>query len=195
MICYNPMEEERLVVISIAGMLFEYHPYLDNLQIPSFTRLVKVARRISMLVKKPSKSSTSQTIVAPKQYSKQVSKKIKVVMVEETKRVTKGRKRERSSIPPPFSISAEELYSILDAWVKDGVVVLLECKHEPTNEEKRGALYCRYHRRSDHTMNCYTLRNIFHEKVAKGDLVIKNGKRVDQKMHILEIAMKSFIGL
>ena len=44
-------------------------------------------------------------------------------------------------------------------------------------------------------MNCYTLRNIFHEKVAKGDLVIKNGKRVDQKMHILEIAMKSFIGL
>ena len=75
-------------------------------------------------------------------------------------------------------------------------MVLLECKHEPINEEKRGALYCRYHRRSDHhTMNCYTLRNIFHEKVAKGDLVIKNGKRVDQKMHILEIAMKSFIGL
>ena len=70
MICYNPMEEERLVVISIAGMLFEYHPYLDNLQIPSFTRLVKVARRISILVKKPSKSSTSQTIIAPKQYSK-----------------------------------------------------------------------------------------------------------------------------
>ena len=55
-------------------------------------------------------------------------------------------------------------------------------------------LYCRYHRRSDHhTMNCYVLRNIFYEKVAKGDLVIKNGKRADQRMHKPEVAM-TFIG-
>ena len=43
-------------------------------------------------------------------------------------------------------------------------------------------------------MNFYALRNIFHEKVAKGDLVIKNGKRIGQRMHIPEIAMISFIG-
>ena len=79
---------------------------------------------------------------------------------------------------PPFSVSTEELYSILEAWVKGGVVVLLECKHEPIKEEKQGVLYCRYHRRSDHhTIDCYALRNIFHEKVADGDLVIKNRKR------------------
>nr|POF03390.1 hypothetical protein CFP56_60579 [Quercus suber] len=102
------MEEERLVDICIARISLEYHPYLDNLQIPSFTRLVNDAR-----------------------------------------------------------IIIKELYSILDAWVKDGVVVLLECKREP---ERRKS------------------------EVAKGDLVIKNGKRVDQRMHILEIAMKSFIG-
>lgn len=29
--CYNPMEEERLVDIYIAGMLYEYQPYLENL--------------------------------------------------------------------------------------------------------------------------------------------------------------------
>lgn len=116
-----------------------------------------------MLVRKPSKSSTSQTTGAPKQSWKRESKKIEVAVVEETKKVTKGRKRERSSIPPHFSVSAEELYSILDAWVKDGVVVLPDCKHEPTKEEKKGALYCRYHRRNDHhTMDCYALRNIFH---------------------------------
>nr|POF15911.1 hypothetical protein CFP56_17151 [Quercus suber] len=78
----------------------------------------------------------------------------------------------------------EKLYSILEAWVKDDMVVLLKCKHEPTEEEKQGVLYCRYHKRSGHhTMDCYALRNIFHEKMAKGDLVIKNGKRTDQRIH------------
>ena len=40
------------------------------------------------------------------------------------------------SNPPPFTISTKELYNILEAWLKDGVVVLLECKPESTNEEK-----------------------------------------------------------
>ena len=89
----------------------------------------------------------------------------------------------------------EELYSILEAWVKDSMVVLLECKREPTEEEKRGVLYYWYHRRSDHhTMDYYALRNIFHEKVAKGDLVIKNGKHANQRMHRTKVAMTLFIG-
>nr|POF02447.1 hypothetical protein CFP56_28057 [Quercus suber] len=44
-----------------------------------------------------------------------------------------------------------------------------------------------------HTMDCYALRNIFHEKLAKGDLVIKNGKHADQRMHRLGVAMTFFI--
>ena len=116
-------------------------------------------------------------------------------MVEETKKVTKDKKSERNGIPPPFFVSAEELYSILEAWVKDGMVVLPECKCEPIEEEKQGALYCRYHKRSDHyTMDCYTLRNIFHENVAKCDLVIKNGKRTNQMMHRPKVVITSFIG-
>ena len=31
LICYDPVEEEKLVFICIAGMLFEYCPYLENL--------------------------------------------------------------------------------------------------------------------------------------------------------------------
>uniref|UniRef100_A0A7N2LLD0 Uncharacterized protein n=1 Tax=Quercus lobata TaxID=97700 RepID=A0A7N2LLD0_QUELO len=181
----------------IAGMLYEYRPYLKNLRIPSFTRLVESAKRTNMSVRRPSKCLTSQTVGASNQSWKWESKKREVVVVKETKKATEGRKRERSGIPPPFSMSAEELYSIIDAWVKDGVlvVVLLTYKHEPTEEEKQGTLYCRYHRRSDHyTIDCYALRNIFHEKVAKGNLVIKNGKRVDQKMHRLEVAMAFFMG-
>ena len=131
---------------------------------------------------------------ATKQPWRRESKKVEVVMVEESKKATKGKKRERSSIPPPFTISTKELYSILEAWLKDGVVVLPKCKHEPIDEEKRGPLYCRYHRRCDHhIMDCYALRNIFHEKVAKGDLVIKGGKRANSSMRRPEVAMTLFI--
>nr|POE91770.1 hypothetical protein CFP56_48509 [Quercus suber] len=42
-------------------------------------------------------------------------------------------------------------------------------------------------------MNCYVLRNIFHEMVAKRDLVIKNGKHTDQRMHMLEVALTFFM--
>ena len=42
-------------------------------------------------------------------------------------------------------------------------------------------------------MDGYALRNIFHEKVTNGDLVIKNGKRTDQRMHRPKVAMTIFI--
>ena len=131
----------------------------------------------------------------PKHSWKQESKNTEIVVVEETKKVTKDKKSERNGIPPPFFVSTKELYNILKAWVKDGVVVLLGCKCKPTEEEKQGALYCRYHRRSDHyTMDCYAMRKIFHENVAKCDLVIKNGKCTDQRMHRPKVAITSFIG-
>ena len=57
-------------------------------------------------------------------------------MAKESKEAAKAKKRERGSIPPPFTVSTEELYSILEAWVKDGVVVFPECKCEPIDEEK-----------------------------------------------------------
>lgn len=79
---------------------------------------------------------TSQTTDAFKQSWKWESKKREVAVVEETKKATKGSKRERSGTPSPFSVSVEELYSIIDSWVKDGVVVLPAYKREPTEEEK-----------------------------------------------------------
>ena len=44
-------------------------------------------------------------------------------------------------------------------------------------------------------MDCYVLRNIFHDRVAKGDLVIKAGKRADPRMRRLEVVITFFIGL
>ena len=135
LLCYDPMEEERLVDVYIVGMLYEYRPYLENLQISSFMRLVDAARRTSMSIRKPSKGSISQTVSAPRQLWKRENKKVEVDVTEEPKKVAKGKKRDRSGIPPPFTMSTEELYSILEAWVKDGVVTLPKCKHKPTEEE------------------------------------------------------------
>ena len=130
--CYDLVEEERLVDICITGMLYEYHPYLKNLQIPSFARLVEASRRTSMLVKKPSKGLSSQTTSNSTQPWNQESKNVEEAMVEEPKKATTG----RNGISPPFSVSVEELYNILEAWVKDGMVVLPKCKRKPIEEEK-----------------------------------------------------------
>ena len=72
----------------------------------------------------------------PRQSWWRENKKVEVAVVEESKKVVNDKKREKGSIPPPFTVSTEELYSILEVWLKDGVVVLPECKHEPTEEEK-----------------------------------------------------------
>ena len=105
LLCYDPVEEERLVDVCIFGMLYEYRPYLENLQISNFTRLVEVSRRTSMFVRKPSKGSTSQTMNTPRQPWRRKGKKVEVAVVEESKKAAKGKKRERGSIPPPFTVS------------------------------------------------------------------------------------------
>ena len=97
MLCYDPMEEERLVDVCIMGMLYKYQAYLENLQITSFTRLVEAARRTSMSMRKPSKGFTSQTVSTPRQSWWRENKKVEVAVVEESKKVVNAKKRERGN--------------------------------------------------------------------------------------------------
>lgn len=39
LLCYDLVEKERLVDVCIVGMLYEYQPYLKNLQISSLQGL------------------------------------------------------------------------------------------------------------------------------------------------------------
>ena len=89
-----------------------------------------------MSVRMPSMGSTPLAANTPRQSWRRESKKVEVVVAEEPKKATKNKKREKGSIPPPFTGSTEELYNILETWLKDGVVLLPECKREPTEEEK-----------------------------------------------------------
>nr|POE55158.1 hypothetical protein CFP56_02160 [Quercus suber] len=112
LLCYDFMEEERLLDVCIAA-----------------------TRRTSISVRKPSKGSNSQIVSAPRQPWRRENKKVEVAMTEEPKKVAKGKKRDKGGTPPPFTVSTEELYSILEAWVKDGLVTLPECHEDPMEEE------------------------------------------------------------
>ena len=68
-----------------------------------------------MSVRKLSKGLTSQVANTPRQSWRREGKKVEVDVVEEPKKATKNKKKERNSIPPPFTVSTEELYSILVA--------------------------------------------------------------------------------
>ena len=94
--------------VCISDMLYEYHPYLENLQISSFTRLVEASTRTSMSVKKFSKVSTSQW----EQPWRRKGKKVELTMAEEPKEAAKGKEGERSGIPPLFTLSTEEFLVI-----------------------------------------------------------------------------------
>ena len=87
--------------------LCEYRPYLKNLQISSFTRLVGAVRRTSMYVRKPSKGSTSQVVGTPRQLWRRKGKKVEVIAAVEPKKVIKSKKKERGGILPPFTMSTK----------------------------------------------------------------------------------------
>ena len=68
-----------------------------------------------MSVRKPSKGSISQAVSMPRQPWRREGKKVEVTVADKPKKVVKGKKRERRGIPPHFTVSIEELYSILEA--------------------------------------------------------------------------------
>ena len=108
------LEEERLVDVCIAGMLYEYQPYLENLQISSFTRLVESTRRTSMSVRKPLKGLTSQAVSASRQPWR-TENKVEVAMTEKPTKIAKGKKRDRGGIPLPFTVSTVSTLG-LEKW-------------------------------------------------------------------------------
>ena len=108
------LEEERLVDVCIAGMLYEYQPYLENLQISSFTRLVESTRRTSMSVRKPLKGLTSQAVSASRQPWR-TENKVEVAMTEKPTKIAKRKKRDRGGIPLPFTVSTVSTLG-LEKW-------------------------------------------------------------------------------
>ena len=72
--------------------------------------------------------------------------------------------------------------AILDKWVADGIIKLLEISKKATEEDKKNPKFCYFHQYVHHsTADCWTLRRKFHEKIQDGTLELP---QVRQKVNI-----------
>ena len=69
--------------------------------------------------------------------------------------VGEKRKREEEEEYPPIPCTDEEMNAVIDKWVADGVLKPFKPIREPTPEDMRKPLYCRYHQYVSHgTKDC-----------------------------------------
>ena len=94
----------------------------------------------------------------------------------------KSNERSFEEPPPPVPCTLEEMMAILNKWVADGIVKLLEISKKITEEDKKNPKFCYFHQYVHHsTADCWTLRRKFHEKIQDGTLELPQAR---QKVHI-----------
>ena len=93
----------------------------------------------------------------------------------------KSAKRPFEEPPPPVPCTLEEMIAILNRWVADGIVKLLEAPKKATEEDKKNPKFCYFHQYIHHsTTDCWTFRRKFHEKIQDRTLELP---QVQQKVH------------
>uniref|UniRef100_A0A2N9ED87 RNA-directed DNA polymerase n=1 Tax=Fagus sylvatica TaxID=28930 RepID=A0A2N9ED87_FAGSY len=74
---------------------------------------------------------------------------------------------------PAIPGTTEEMHAVIDKWIADGFLRLPGVSKEPTEDDKKHARFCHYHRYVHHpTSECFSLRKIFHSKIQDGTLDI-----------------------
>uniref|UniRef100_A0A2N9EI75 Uncharacterized protein n=1 Tax=Fagus sylvatica TaxID=28930 RepID=A0A2N9EI75_FAGSY len=85
-------------------------------------------------------------------------------------------------MPPPVPCTREEMITILNKWVADGVIRLPDVQEEATEEEKKSSKYCHYHRSIKHSItDCWALRRRFHARIQDGTLELP---QTQQRVHV-----------
>uniref|UniRef100_A0A2N9HEC3 RNA-directed DNA polymerase n=1 Tax=Fagus sylvatica TaxID=28930 RepID=A0A2N9HEC3_FAGSY len=109
--CYANYEESELIGICINNMTPEFRAHLENLDISRFAQLLQKARKTALSVK-PWVEKTREKKYPP-----------------QTLTVSAGddkRRKKYGDIPPPVPCTREEMITILNKWVADGVIRLPE---------------------------------------------------------------------
>uniref|UniRef100_A0A2N9GKK5 Integrase catalytic domain-containing protein n=1 Tax=Fagus sylvatica TaxID=28930 RepID=A0A2N9GKK5_FAGSY len=84
--------------------------------------------------------------------------------------------------PPPVPCTREEMITILNKWVADGVIRLPNIQDEATEEEKKSSKYCHYHRSTKHSItDCWALRRRFHARIQDRTLELPEAQ---QRVHV-----------
>ena len=67
---------------------------------------------------------------------------------------------------PAIPCTTEEMHAVIDKWIADGLLRLPGVSKEPTEDDKKHARFCHYHRYVHHpTSECFSLRKNFHSKI------------------------------
>ena len=135
-----------LVEICTDNMSHEYQAHLENLDIIQFAQLLQKARKMAVSVKpSTAKKSKSEKKNTPQALAVSTNEPI----------VGEKRKREEEEEYPPIPCTDEEMNAVIDKWVADGVLKPFKPIREPTPEDMRKPLYCRYHQYVSHgTKDC-----------------------------------------
>ena len=115
--CYVNYEESELVGVCIDNMLPKFRAHLENLDISRFAQLLQKARKTALSVKPHTE----------KPREKKNQPQVLTVSTANNKR-KKSTKKTFEEPPPPVPYNTEEMITILDKWVADGIVKLSEAK-------------------------------------------------------------------
>ena len=153
-------------------MSHEYRAHLENLDIIQFAQLLQKARKTTMSVKPPmAERSKSEKKNAPQA----------LVVSTHEPMVREKRKREEEEEYPPIPCTDKEMNVVIDKWMVDGVLKPFKPMREPTPEDMRKSLYCRYHRYVGHgTRDCKAIRRTFHKEISDGTLNLTREQEVQR---------------
>ncbi|GKV43104.1 hypothetical protein SLEP1_g50439 [Rubroshorea leprosula] len=89
--------------------------------------------------------------------------------------------------PLPIPLTIKELDVLLDQWITNGAITLPQSHHKPNDDDKHNPKYCRYYHFVHHvTMDCFSLRRIYHRRVSEALLEVPNRRqRVDEDPFLL----------
>ncbi|KAF7826492.1 reverse transcriptase [Senna tora] len=185
--CKEAMPEADLVYGCVTNMSSSVRLFLEQANITTFAELIERAQRTVASMKKAQKRAREEaahlmtvatveeqlTRTSNQQGSRrQYSQVPPPTSYENT--CTNGDTRPpswRGRPPPPYPCSMEDVYTLLEIWVRDGNIELPKVKHQVTEADRKSGHFCVFHQSTTHpTEDCYQLRQIFQRRYKAREL-------------------------
>ena len=180
--CKEPMAEADLVYGCVSNMSSSVRLFLEQANITTFSELIERAKKTVSSIRKVNKSTSKSegaplmTVAVVEDQQPKPSSRQGVGQYNQVPPPTTYDKKEtrpptwRGRPPPPYPCSMEDVYALLEVWVKDGHVQLPQVRRHVTEAERKSGCFCVYHQSTTHpTEDCYQLRQIFQTHYKNGE--------------------------
>ena len=188
--CAEPIEEKNLVSICNNGALDSFKPHIIIKTCDSFATLSGFAQDLGGIMTLPTSPTTvtwrgkrtATVALADSQSKPQGGKREKHEKNFDRSKGRPGDKYARKSVPEAITCSEKAFRGLYEQWIEHGVVKPPRPRFAVTEEIKRRPDFCVFHQYAGHsTMDCYSLRRIFHEKLANGEIELGKESSVHDK--------------